>query len=106
MTPHDIPVELREAIYTHEVLRVAGIPSDDIYMSKLRDGLAVVVKRAGQRDVAVAGIPSLMPDAMFLTLWPRVVELWNRTCNDADAGWDLPGSLARRNAVAIMAAVA
>ena len=98
----EVPEVLREVLYCHEVLRAAGIPSRDIYVTHAVDGIAVFVKR-GTVEVAVAGYPTGMTDEEFESDWPRAVQLWNQTCNDPSAGWDLHGSATRQHAVEIVA---
>lgn len=63
-SPLDIPLEIREALYCHEVLRTAGVPAAFIFASKLRDGIAVIVKWR-DREVAVAGYLTSMTVGEF-----------------------------------------
>ena len=105
ITPLDVPPELREMLYIHEVLRVGGVAADDIYVNIVGGGFVVEVHRDGKPPRLIAGIQSSMPSAMFLTMWPVAVELWNDTCN-TDATWGFQQSEARKNAVLILAAAA
>jgi len=100
-SPLDIPLEIREAIYCHEVLRKAGVPAAFIFASKLRDGITVIVK---WRDIVVplAGYRTSMTDEEFERDWPAAVDLWNRTCA-TDKRWRFQESDTRRNAVMILA---
>ena len=100
-SPLDIPLEIREALYCHEVLRAAGVPAAFIFASKLRDGIAVIVKWR-DHEVAVAGYLTSMTEVEFERDWPAAVELWNETCN-SDERWEYKVSDTRRNAVLILA---
>ena len=101
VSPLDIPLEIREALYCHEVLRAAGVPAAFIFASKLRDGIAVVVKWR-EYEVAVAGYLTSMTAGEFERDWPAAVELWNETRN-TDKRWAFQESDARKNAVLILA---
>lgn len=100
-SPLDIPLEIREALYCHEVLRAAGVPAAFIFASKLRDGIAVVVKWR-HHEIAVAGYLTSMTTGEFERDWPAAVELWDETCN-TDGRWGYKESDTRKNAVLILA---
>jgi hypothetical protein len=102
-SPLDILLEIREALYCHEVLRKAGVPAAFIFASKLRDGIAVIVKWR-THEVAVAGYLTSMTEGEFERDWPAAVDLWNRTCN-TDERWGFRESDTRKNAVLILASL-
>lgn len=102
--PLDIPEAMREALYCHEVLRKAGVPSDDIFVSKVRDGIMVVVKR-GADEYPVAGYLCDIAESEFEERWPEAVKFWNETCA-TDKRWGFKDSATRMNAVMILAPLA
>lgn len=77
------------------------MPAAFIFASKLRDGIAVIVKWR-EHEVAVAGYFTSMTVGEFERDWPAAVELWNETCN-TDKRWGFKTSDTRKNAVLILA---
>ena len=102
-SPLEVPKVLREALYVHEVLRIAEIPAEDIFVQKALDGLAVVV-RVGAGQVVAAGWRCDLTIEDFERDWTAAVALWNATSN-SDPRWDFKGSDARAHAVEILAPV-
>lgn len=99
-SPLDVPEEIREALYCHEVLRTAGVPAAFIFAMKFDDGIGMIV-RWRDMEIAVAGYGTSMTDEEFERDWPAAVTLWNETC-DSDPRWNFQESATRQNAVLIL----
>jgi hypothetical protein len=102
-SPLDIPPEIREAIYCHEVLRTVGVPAAFIFAMKFDDGIGLIV-RWRDVEIAVAGYHTSMTNDEFERDWPAAVDLWNRT-SSTDSRWAFQESETRQNAVSIIAAL-
>ena len=99
-SPLDIPAELRETLYGHEILRIAGISADDIFVS-LQDSDIVIIVKAQGAQYAFSVAETALTAETLPEMWSSAVRLWNATCN-SDPRWDFQGSNIRQNAVRIL----
>lgn len=101
--PGEVPEVLREALYWHEIFRTLGVPPGDLFLDNSRLPRVAVVVRQGSLRMGVLAAGELSPYCDVMVAWPAAVDLWNRTCNADDSGWDIQGSAARRAALGVAA---
>lgn len=101
-SPDEIPGELREALYCHEILRKTQYSAAQIFITIKQGSVIVVVRDRGGKSAGLVVADTTIPEDDLAKLWPGAVRLWNATCN-SDPRWDLEGSRIRRCAVNMLA---
>jgi len=95
MKPKNVPVEITDALFTHELLRRMGIPADNIFIGLTQpDKVVVYIRLPGREECGIVVATTKMSPNEFLVVAKEATELWNRT-GRTDSSWGFENSSVR-----------